>query len=653
MAATALTVPGTEVAAQSTATVFTVTSATDGSGSCAPGSGNCTLRSAITAANAVTDGPVRIEFAIGGASRDTGVKTIQITSDMPNIRNSNGTAGITIDGFTQPGSRPNTSDTADNAVRRIELIGQGPGGIEGLAINGQYVTIRGLSMHGFKYAIRISATNADGVRAFPARRNRIVGNVIGLDPAGNFDPAYTGNNRPDNPCVLVLAGAQVNQIGAPGNANRNTISGCFEKGIAFYNQFTGNNVVQNNIIGLDPTGTQLRPNFIGVDLNFSTNGTLIGGTGDGERNVISGNRYSAIEISHGTGTVNNRVVGNWIGTNLSGTGVAPSGAAGFAGPHEIAAVRLEGRAECDTDGDGDTDNDDRRCGLDASRSTVEGNVIVGAKGSGILVDKGFHRSIVRNNRIGVLPNGAVAPNGNAGIRLAGGAQSITIGPANTIAGSDIGVRITPSSIQPVGAPLSNTSFNTITQNSIRTTGGLGIELDPLGSDRYTLANEGVAAPRLSSNGSGSVEARTCAGCTVEVFRATGNGSGVAYLATATANGSGVAVFQQPSGGWPASITATTTTQPGTDANGNETKGSTSQFASTIDPRATNAPPPEPPPPLNPDGDPDPGEIDPPPDPNDPNPMPNPPPPGGGGGGGGVGLGGADEQADRRGNQFQV
>ena len=59
-----------------------------------------------------------------------------------------------------------------------------------------------------------------------------------------------------------------------GQRQRNVISGCYEKGVTFYNQFTWKNYVQNNIIGLDPTGTLRRGvRSMGVDVNWSANGT--------------------------------------------------------------------------------------------------------------------------------------------------------------------------------------------------------------------------------------------------------------------------------------------------------------------------------------------------------------------------------------------
>ena len=84
--------------------VFVVNSTTDradvvADGTCqTPTPGECTLRAALNEADAITGAPVLIQFAIPG----NGVKRINVATRLPLI--DNGTAGITIDGFTQPGT---------------------------------------------------------------------------------------------------------------------------------------------------------------------------------------------------------------------------------------------------------------------------------------------------------------------------------------------------------------------------------------------------------------------------------------------------------------------------------------------------------------------------------------------------------------------
>ena len=77
-------------------------------------------------------------------------------------------------------------------------------------------------------------------------------------------------------------------------------------------QSGANQLVQGNFIGTDATGLMPSPTVTGVDVRSSDN--LIGGTIAGARNVIGGN--TCISISASTG---NRIQGNFIGTDVTGT----------------------------------------------------------------------------------------------------------------------------------------------------------------------------------------------------------------------------------------------------------------------------------------------------------------------------------------------
>src|SRR5262245_14249698 len=89
--------------ASSHAAALTVTTTND--------SGPGSLRHAISNAN-LTVALDTIEFNIPGA----GVHTISISNALPTITNS-----VIIDGYTQPGSSPNTLSNGNNAVLLVEL----------------------------------------------------------------------------------------------------------------------------------------------------------------------------------------------------------------------------------------------------------------------------------------------------------------------------------------------------------------------------------------------------------------------------------------------------------------------------------------------------------------------------------------------------
>src|SRR5205085_1914579 len=98
-------------------------------------------------------------------------------------------------------------------------------------------------------------------------------------------------------------------------------------GVTFYDEATQNNLVRNNIVGLGPLGDKrLQNQKHGIDINSGASYNVIGGTGPGERNIISGNGdgnladYTAgLEISHDTLTVQNKVLGNCFGTDVTCT----------------------------------------------------------------------------------------------------------------------------------------------------------------------------------------------------------------------------------------------------------------------------------------------------------------------------------------------
>ncbi len=551
--ATSIPLALTESQSVQAATTFVVNSTGDGPDAALNGvcqtatAGECTLRAALTEARAITSQHVTINFNIPGS----GVRVIHVSSALPAV--DNGTAGITVDGFSQPGSHVNTDALIDNAVRLVEVVGDGPSKHDGFVLTGSANVLRGLVVRTFRHAVVISGS--------AATFNHVVGSIIGLQANGAMEP----NQRRliGSACITINSGANRNRIGMPGNDNRNVISGCPESAVNMEQEFTWKNFVQNNILGLDPTGTSARPSDFGVDINWAANGNIVGGTGNQERNVISGNHYGGLEISHGIGTVGNSVVGNFIGTDPTGTKATAATANGETG------IRIEGVPNCQN----------APCAPDVSQTTITDNVVVNSGEGGVLIDKGTHDSTVARNRIGVTLNGTVVGNNAFGVRLAAGAQGITIGPDNIIAGSQHGIDITPLSVQPVGTVPTVTQRNTITANSVSAT-GMGIDLWPFdvvntSSSADPKVNEGVLPPALLMQGT-AIRASTCASCTVELFSAPGagpSGPGVAMLGTAVAGSDGNAMFAMPGGGWDGAVTATTRTP----------SGSTSEFAVNLVP----------------------------------------------------------------------
>lgn len=282
-------------------------------------SGAGSLRQAILNANStvVQD---RIEFNIAGA----GVHTIAPTSALPTIEQP-----LIIDGYTQPGSSPNTNGPGlgDNAVLRIELNGSGAGtsvnGLEfNLPSNTEGSMVRGLAINRFGSLIFGGAGVAIGGRSTV----QVQGNFIGTDASGTLARGNGGSG--------VSVGGAGNTIGGSAPAMRNVISGNGGAGIDFSNNggFAGEssagNDVQNNFIGTDATGTVALGNQLGIGVG--SHNTRIGGSSAAERNVISGNTFDGIFITDGgQGTGNGNVVrGNFIGTQVDGAGRLGNGREG-------------------------------------------------------------------------------------------------------------------------------------------------------------------------------------------------------------------------------------------------------------------------------------------------------------------------------------
>jgi len=265
-------------AALSLAATFSVTTTAD--------SGAGSLRQAILDANGSPGGTDTIAFAIPGA----GVHTIAVPTALPVI-----TDFVLIDGYTQPGSSPNTDPNADNAVILIELSGSGT---DGLVVSGAGGgEIHGLALYGFATAIHTSASML------------IAGNFIGLNAAGG---ATAGNAL-----GVWCDGTPVN-IGHPSSPGaRNVISGNVV-GVKVETS-AGISYLRNNLVGTDPAGTTAIANGTGIVITTSL---LLGGHTLPERNVISGNTGNGVEMN-GSGTV---AEGNFIG--LDATGFAPLGNGG-------------------------------------------------------------------------------------------------------------------------------------------------------------------------------------------------------------------------------------------------------------------------------------------------------------------------------------
>jgi titin len=315
----------------------------------------------------------------------------------------------------------------------------------------------------------ISGNNSDGVElSNGAADNTIAGNLIGADQAGTGD---LGNSSRG----VFINDAPNNTIGGSIAAARNVIAGNSFDGVRIEGASATGNSIMANFIGVNTTGAAPLNNGVnGVYLNGSP-GNFVGGTGhtvgvcDGECNLISGNSNHGIAIDESD---NNKVRGNFIGTNLGGTAAIENANDG---------VLIFGVSDGNVIGGPSN----------ASRNLISGNQDNGITLAG---SPGPSNTTIARNFIGTDVTGATAlANGVHGVAIAGGASSATIGLAdrpNRIAfnGSD-------------GVSLSSGGSATgirIRANFIFGNGGLGIDL---GNDGVT-ANDGGAPPDADTGPNG-------------------------------------------------------------------------------------------------------------------------------------------------------
>ncbi len=258
-----------------------VNSAADpGDGSCTPG--NCTLREAIVRGSALQS--VRIGFAIPG----NGPHTITLATPLPNP----GGAIHTIDGYTQPGSRPNSvsigQDRALDADHRIIVDASALGSsVLNLSHGG---SVRGLKL----VQMGISLTNA-----FTGRPTRIAGNDIGLGvsvrPDGRSADALVdvliGGDGGDRNRLGVIEYSSNNNALRPGTRMRFE-GNVIDRKILMHDDSLVTLDCHVNLVGNTAPGVTLNPSgsvFDGINpgLRLDSNGNTW--TGDPAINVLPSN----------------------------------------------------------------------------------------------------------------------------------------------------------------------------------------------------------------------------------------------------------------------------------------------------------------------------------------------------------------------------
>ncbi|MBX3680413.1 MAG: DUF4347 domain-containing protein, partial [Rhodocyclaceae bacterium] len=434
---------------------YTVTNTND--------SGAGSLRQAIINANG-NAGTDSITFSISGTS----IHTINLASALPSITGVVNINATTDDSFAANGNRPAIVLNGGGTVQDgIQLVSGSSGS-----------TVRGFVIQNFvESGVAISGSNS----------NTIAGNWFGLNAAGT---AAAGNNA-----GVGIYNGNNNIIGGSTAADRNVLSGSnVGVGITTDNGTSTGNQIRGNYIGTNAAGTAAVGNFsqgvwlnaannvvggtaagegnvisgttswVGIQLEAPASGTLIAGNYVGTnaagsaalgnvgggvyiasanntiggvtataRNVVSGNGAHGIWLV-GTGATGNVVIGNYVGTDASGT-LDLDGSTATSGHSGISVMSGASGNRIGTDADGNNDV--------AERNVISGNNWFGVD----IVNSGTSNNLVQGNYIGVDKTGLVAlGNAQGGVSLWDGASANRVGSGianagNVISGNALGVQI--------------------------------------------------------------------------------------------------------------------------------------------------------------------------------------------------------------------
>jgi|GEM_PF-715997 len=274
-------------------------------------------------------------------------------------------------------------------------------------------------------ARNVIAGNGDnGVRIDNSTANTILGNYIGLNAAGTAGIANANDG------ILLQNGAANTTI------TSNIVSSNGFDGIEISS--SDSTTIQGNYIGLNAAGTSGLGNAIsGITINNST-GSMVGGSGGGQRNVIAGNSNAGIDLESSSAIT---IKGNYVGTNAAGTAII----ANAYGVYNFQST-----------------------GSTIGGTTVGERNVISGNGVGIDLDSSTGNSIL-GNYIGLNAAGTSAlGNTGDGIYLENGSDSNTIGGTAAGAGNVISGNATEG-IDIDGGDLNSILGNYIGLNAAGTT----------------------------------------------------------------------------------------------------------------------------------------------------------------------------------------
>jgi titin len=370
-----------------------------------------------------------------------------------NVISGNGLDGVTLTGGTLANFvQGNFIGLSAGGTKAL------PNGQDGIQINGGSSNVVGGTVAGARNVLSGNVAYGVGILQSTDAGNLVLGNYIGTDVTGTQAVSNHQSGVQIQACANTIGGSQ------PGAGN--VISGNGRDGV-FLSGANGpvtGNIIAGNLIGLSASGTSaLGNNAAGVGLFFVSN-NVIGGTSPGARNVISANGNQG-GVFFDLGASGNQLLGNYIGTDVTGTQALGNHSHGvWLGPQ--------------TAGNG--------IGTPGAGNVISANAV-----DGIFLTNSSG-NVIQANYIGTKADGTNAL-GNTfhNLELQANATNNTIGGTmpgmgNTIAYAKTplysGVRVRPGSLN-----------NLISGNSIFNNAELGIDLGAYGVTPNTDCESGMTA----------------------------------------------------------------------------------------------------------------------------------------------------------------
>ena len=365
----------------------------------------------------------------------------------------------------------NTDDSGAGSLRQAIIDSNTAGGADVInftipSSGNAVVTIKPLTvLPTITDAVTIDGYTQAGSTMNTATMDQPINAVLKVEINGSLTPAIPGG------------GNNLLQLATVNSVIRGLVLNGLVEGNAIVLSGGGQNAITGNFIGTDATGlVAANPNASGVFIYNGSSANDVGGTLPAKRYLIAGNGGSGISVGS-TGSVNNTIRGNFIGTNKNGNAALPNEIG-------IAVNSIP--------------NSNLRIG---GNSLAAGNLISGNKGAGILIQNLTSGVTIQGNKIGTdrtafyaVPNSAstlTPANTGFGILIidlnSGAPTNNLIGCYNAGEGNIIAANASDGI-----AILNRNGFatpvgNVILGNSIYYNGGLGIDL---GDNGVTLNDGG-------------------------------------------------------------------------------------------------------------------------------------------------------------------